>query len=259
MTGRGGAFRSTAVAVVAFGIAMGFLEATVVVYLRAAFGLDPSGLVPVHDTAAFDAFEGVELARELATLVMIAAVGWLAGRGALERLAWAAVIFGAWDIVYYAGLSIVVGWPPSLVAWDVLFLVPVPWVGPVWAPLVVSAALVGFGLAAARRLRAGRAIVVAPMRALAALAGGGLVVVSFLVDSNRVLAGDDVGLDGLAALRRRHGAGDRCDGNRARRGVFRASVEAPGSWRRRRLRVRPSPTGCSPGSTARAGPGRAGR
>ncbi len=187
----GGASWSTAVVVVAFGIAMGFLEAVVVVYLRAAMGLAPAGLVPVYDPAAFAAFEDVELARELATLIMIAAVGWLAGRGALERLAWAAVIFGAWDIVYYAGLSIVVGWPPSLTAWDILFLVPVPWVGPVWAPIVVSAALVGFGLAAARRLHAGRTIVVGPLRALSALAGGGLVVLSFLVDSNRVLAGDD--------------------------------------------------------------------
>jgi hypothetical protein len=187
----GGTLRSTAVVVVVFGIAMGFLEAAVVVYLRAALRLDPSGLVPVHDLAAFGAFEGVEHARELATLIMIAAVGWLAGRGAIERLAWAAVVFGAWDIVYYAVLRTVVGWPPSPVAWDILFLVPVPWVGPVWAPLVVSAALVGFGLAAARRLRAGRRIVVGPLRALAGLAGGGLVVLSFLVDSDRVLAGDE--------------------------------------------------------------------
>jgi hypothetical protein len=185
-----GASWSTAVIVVAFGIAMGFLEAAVAVYLRAALGLDPSGFAPVHDTAAFDAFEAVELARELATLVMIVAVGWLAGRGALERLAWAAVIFGAWDIVYYAGLWLIIGWPPSLATWDVLFLVPVPWVGPVWAPLVVSAALIVFGIAATRRLRAGRTIVVGPLRALAALAGGGLVVLSFLVDSNRVMAGD---------------------------------------------------------------------
>ena len=192
MTGRNpGAFRSTTMAVIAYGIAMGFLEATVVVYLRAAMGLAPAGLVPVHDTAAFGAFAGVEVARELATLVMIAAVGWLAGRSGLERLAWAAVVFGAWDIVYYIGLRFLIGWPASPAAWDVLFVVPVPWVGPVLAPLVVSAALVGFGLAAARRLRAGRTIVVGPPRALAALAGGGLVVLSFLVDSNRVLAGDE--------------------------------------------------------------------
>lgn len=191
MTGRRtGAFRSTATIALAYGIAMGYLEAAVVVYLRAAVGLNPSGVVPVHDAAAFGAFAGVEIVRELATLVMIAAVSWLAGRSWLERLAWAAVVFGTWDLVYYLGLWLVIGWPPSLVAWDVLFLSPMPWVAPVWAPVVVSSALVGFGLAGSRRLREGRPIAVGRGRALTALLGGGLVVLSFLVDTNRVLAGD---------------------------------------------------------------------
>ena len=181
-------FLSTAVVVFAFGVAMGYLEAAVVVYLRSA--IETGSLVPAHDPATLGTFEAIEVARELATLVMIAAVGWLAGRTRLERLAWAAVVFGAWDIVYYLGLRLAIGWPPSLETWDVLFLVPAPWVGPVWAPIVVSAALVGIGLAGARRLRAGRPIVVGPLRALAGLAGGGLVVASFLVDTNRVLAGD---------------------------------------------------------------------
>ena len=92
-----GTFRSTAVAVVAFGVAMGYLEAAVVIYLRSA--IETGAVVPAHDPATFGTFEGVEIARELATLVMIAAVGWLAGRTRLERLAWAAVVFGAWDIV----------------------------------------------------------------------------------------------------------------------------------------------------------------
>jgi hypothetical protein len=184
-----GGFWPTAVAVVAFGVAMGYLEAAVVVYLRAALEIVPSA-VPAHDPETFGTFEAVEIARELATFVMISAVGWLAGRRPLERLAWAAVVFGAWDIVYYLGLRLAIGWPPSLETWDVLFLVPAPWVGPVWAPVVVSVALVGSGLAAARRLRAGRPIVVSPVRALAGLAGGGLVVASFLVDTNRVMAGD---------------------------------------------------------------------
>jgi hypothetical protein len=182
-----GAFRSTALVVLAYAIAMGFLEATVVVYLRAALGLSPAGLVPVADATAFGAFAGVEVARELATLVMIAAVGWLAGRSGLERLAWAAVAFGVWDLVYYLGLRLIIGWPPSVVAWDVLFLSPVPWVAPVWAPLVVSSALTGFGLAGARRLRAGQPVAVGRGRALAALVGGGLVVTSLLVDTNQVL------------------------------------------------------------------------
>lgn len=115
----------------------------------------------------------MEIVRELATLVMIAAVSWLAGRSWLERLAWAAVVFGTWDIVYYLGLWLINSWPPSLTAWDVLFLSPVPWVAPVWAPVLVSSALVGFGLAGARRLRAGRLIAVGHGRALTALLGEG--------------------------------------------------------------------------------------
>ena len=187
---RPGAFRSTAIVALAYGIAMGYLEAAVVAYLRAALGWSASGVVPVHDAAAFGAFAGIEVVRELATLVMIAAVGWLAGRSWLERLAWAAVVFGTWDIVYYLGLRLVIGWPPSLAAWDVLFLSPVPWVAPVWAPFAVSAALVGFGLAGARRLRAGLPMAVGPVRAVTALLGGGFVVLSFVIDTNRVLAGD---------------------------------------------------------------------
>jgi hypothetical protein len=183
--------RSTAVVVIAFAVAMGYLEAAVVVYLRAALGIDPTGVVPLADPGDFDAFAGVELVRELATLVMIATVGWLAGRGWLERLAWAAVVFGTWDVVYYVGLWFAIGWPPALDTWDILFLVPATWVGPVWAPMAVSAALIGFGLVAARRLRAGRALGVRPVHVAAAVAGGVIVIVSFLVDSDRVTGGDE--------------------------------------------------------------------
>lgn len=189
-----GAFRSTAVAVVAFGVAMGYLEAAVVVYLRSA--IESGTVVAAHDPATFGTFEAMEIARELATLVMIAAVGWLAGRTRLERLAWAAVVFGAWDIVYYVGLRLAIGWPPTLDTLDVLFLIPSPWVGPVWAPIMVSTALVGSGLAAARRLRAERPIVVGSLRALTALAGGGLVILSFLVDTGRVAAGEPIAWTG---------------------------------------------------------------
>ena len=185
-----GAFWTTAAIVLAYGVAMGYLEAAVVVYLRAALGLGPAGVALTHDPSAFGTYGAVEVARELATLVMIAAVGWLAGRGGLERLAWASVAFGAWDIAYYLGLRLITGWPQSLDAWDILFLVPVPWVGPVWAPIVVSAALVGFGLAAARRMRGGRLIGVGPVRAVAATVGAALIIGSFLVDADRLRAGE---------------------------------------------------------------------
>jgi hypothetical protein len=189
--GEPASFRSTAVVVVAFAVAMGYLEAAVVVYLRAALGIDPAGVVPLADPADFDAFAAVEVIRELATLVMIASVGWLAGRTWLERLAWTAVVFGTWDVVYYVGLWFAIGWPPALDAWDILFLVPATWVGPVWAPMAVSAALIGFGLAAARRLRAGRPLGVRPVHVAAAVVGGVIVVLSFLVDSDRVTGGDE--------------------------------------------------------------------
>lgn len=176
-------FIGTAIAILAFGAAFGYVEATVVVYLRAALQLLPDAVV-AHDPGTFGTFEAVEIARELATLVMIAAVGSLAGKSSLERLAWAAVVFGTWDIVYYAGLRLAIGWPPSLDTWDVLFLVPTPWVGPVWAPLIVSLALVTVGLAAAWRVRAGLPIAVGPWRVTVALAGGALVILSWLLEPN---------------------------------------------------------------------------
>ena len=192
---RPGSFASTAAPVLVFGVAMGYVEAAVVVYLRSALGNVPTAM-PSLDPETFGAFEAVEIARELATLVMIAAVGWLAGRSRLERLAWAAVVFGTWDIVYYLGLRVAIGWPPSFDTWDILFLVPVAWVGPVWAPIVVSASLMVVGLTAARRLRAGRPVVVGQVRTIGALAGGSLVILSFLVDTNRVLAGDSAAWTG---------------------------------------------------------------
>jgi hypothetical protein len=182
-------FWRTALAVLLLAVAMGYLEAAVVVYLRAALEAVP-GAVPAHEASTLGTFEVVEIVRELATLVMIGAAGWLAGRSGLERLAWAAVIFGIWDIVYYAGLRLTIGWPEAFDTWDLLFLVPMPWVGPVWAPMVVSIALIVFGLAAARRLRAGGTLVLSAAHILAGLAGGALVITSFLIDADRVIGGD---------------------------------------------------------------------
>jgi hypothetical protein len=187
-------------AVVAFGVAMGYLEATVVVYLRAA--IDAGVVIAAQDPATLGTFEALEMAREAATVVMIAGVGWLAGRTRLERLAWAAVVFGLWDIAYYVGLRLAIGWPSALDTWDVLFLVPIPWVGPVWAPIVVSGALIGVGFTAARRLRHGLSMVARPGQVIAAFAGGSLVIASFLVDTNRVLAGGSVNLRAPVAGKR---------------------------------------------------------
>jgi hypothetical protein len=176
---RGGGFVATATVVVAYGIAMAFLESAVVVYLQRALGMETGVLFPLQDPAGVGELAAIEVGREAATLVMLAAVGWLAGRSWLERLAWTAVAFGAWDILYYAWLWVFIGWPPSLATWDLLFLIPVPWAGPVWSPVAVSVALVGFGLAAAHRLRAGRRVGVGPSQVAAGLLGGLIVIVAF--------------------------------------------------------------------------------
>ena len=121
---------------------------------------------------------------------MLFAFGWLLGRRWADRLAWTSVAFGAWDICYYFWLWVFVGWPHSPVTWDVLFLIPVPWAGPVWAPIAVSLALIGFGLAAARAAGSGHPPTVGFLRGAGAVVGGILVVVSFAANAPALLSGD---------------------------------------------------------------------
>jgi hypothetical protein len=122
-------------------------------------------------------------------MVMLVAVGWFLGRRWEDRLAWTSVAFGVWDIGYYLWLWVFVGWPHSPLTWDILFLIPVPWAGPVWAPGAVSVALIGFGMVAARRTGAGRIPQVGPVRGAAAVAGGLLVVASFAANAPALLSG----------------------------------------------------------------------
>ena len=172
-----------------YAVAMAYVEAAVVVDLNGALGQQVGALFPLRPELRSGPLIVIEVGREGATLIMLATVGILAGRSAVERLGWSAVAFGTWDIGYYAWLHVFTGWPPDLGTWDVLFLIPVPWTGPVWAPLAVSAALLGFGLAVARRLRAGGVVRVSPWHLVAGLAGGLLVVVSFTLDAGRIAAG----------------------------------------------------------------------
>lgn len=182
-------FRATAVAVVAYAAAMAYLEAAVVVYLQLAQGSPVGAIFPLRPASEAGSLVPIEAGREAATLVMIATVGLLVGRSRLERLAWGAVVFGVWDLGYYAWLHIFSGWPPSLFTPDVLFLLPVPWVGPIWSPVAVSATLVGVGLAAASVLRSGRQLTVAGWHWAAGLAGGTLVILSYTLDAGRLIRG----------------------------------------------------------------------
>jgi hypothetical protein len=187
--GRDLSFRWTAIAVVAFAVAMAYLEAAVVVYLQGALAAQVGAIFPLRPASEAGDLMAIEAGREAATLVMLGAVGILAGRSGLERLAWSAVAFGAWDIGYYGWLFVFSGWPRSLGTTDLLFLLPVPWVGPVWSPVAVSAALVAVGMAGARLVRRGARLRLTRRDWLLGLAGGLLVILSYTLDAGRVMDG----------------------------------------------------------------------
>jgi hypothetical protein len=138
-----------------FGIAFGYVEGAVVVYLRAlggpvrtAAGL-PNDLFPLVKTSQLGKHLPIvktEVVREAATIVMLATVAAAATRTFPGWLAAFSIVFGAWDLSFYAALRMLLGWPPSLMTWDLLFLIPVPWVGPVLAPSIVSITLVAGGI-----------------------------------------------------------------------------------------------------------------
>jgi hypothetical protein len=183
------AFLRPALGVIAFGLAMAYLESAVVVYLNGALDGRVGEIFPLRPVEPVDDLFLIEVGREVATLVMIASVGVLVGSTAVERLAWSAVLFGAWDIGYYAWLWIFSGWPGSPGTVDLLFLLPIPWVGPVWSPVAVSFALVGFGLAAGRRARRRVPIRLGFRHVAAGVGGGLLVILSYTLDSGRVIDG----------------------------------------------------------------------
>lgn len=122
---------------------MAWVESAAVVYLRTLVGrLEPYQANPLP---RFDRLEWTELVREAATLVMLFAVGWLAGRTWRSRLGYTLIAFGLWDIFYYVFLKMICGWPRSWLDWDILFLLPLPWWGPVLSPMLIAALMVAGG------------------------------------------------------------------------------------------------------------------
>lgn len=118
-----------------FSMGMAFLESMVVVYLRRLFY--PEGfhfpLVLLDDHTYY-----LEIFRETATLLMLVSVAYVAGRQWLQAFAWFLYSFAIWDMFYYVFLKLILGWPESFLTWDILFLIPVVWDGPVLAPLLSS-------------------------------------------------------------------------------------------------------------------------
>ncbi len=131
--------------VVAFAAAMAWVESAVVYYLRTMVDrIEPYQPNPLPLSGPL---AQVELARELATMLMLLTVGMLAGRRWRSRLGYSAIAFGTWDILYYVYLNLICGWPDSLLDWDILFLLPLPWWGPVIAPMTIAALMIVWGTA----------------------------------------------------------------------------------------------------------------
>jgi len=144
--------RGRLVALIVFAAAMGWLEGVVVVYIRTMLGIAHRPTFPPQSEimarmAALPWLIPTEQTREAATLIMLAAAAWLAGRGWRARAGAFLVAFGAWDMVYYVALYAMLRWPPSLATMDLLFLIPPGpwWYQPVWLPVAISCGMIAGG------------------------------------------------------------------------------------------------------------------
>jgi hypothetical protein len=135
-----------------FAVAMAWVEAAVVFYLRMM--IDRTEPYQPTPFPIIGGIAPVELVREAATLIMLLTTGILGGQTWRSRLGYAAVAFGVWDIFYYVFLKIICGWPHSLLDWDILFLLPLPWWGPVLAPVSISLLMILWGTFASQFERA---------------------------------------------------------------------------------------------------------
>jgi len=127
----------------AFAITMALVESAVVFDLRTMVDrLEPYQADPLP---LIGKLGPVELVRELATMIMLLTVGMLAGKKWPQRLGYSAIAFGVWDIFYYVFLKVMYGWPHSLLDWDILFLLPLPWWGPVLAPMLIACLMIIWG------------------------------------------------------------------------------------------------------------------
>lgn len=198
------AWKRTVLALLLFGTAFGYLEAAVVSYLRALHeparqqfypGRPAGELFPLLTLDQLHAARGgqdrilpVEVGREASTVLMLAAVALAVAENAAEWAAAFVIAFGVWDITFYLFLKALLGWPASLLTWDILFLIPVPWVGPVLAPVLVSAAMVGAGIWHLRRTAQSRPIHIGAWHWIGILGGAGVILMSFMLDYRNVMS-----------------------------------------------------------------------
>lgn len=163
---------------------MAYAEAAVVVYLRLIYY--PEGfsfpLKPIPDTIVL-----TEIMRESATILMLFSIAALSSKKTWERFSYFLFCFGIWDIFYYIWLKILLDWPSSLFDWDILFLIPLPWVGPVIAPVTVSLLMIAFGLIIINMFHHGYEFRPSMFSRILAAAGTGMILLSFMRDTDAAL------------------------------------------------------------------------
>jgi hypothetical protein len=129
--------------VIVFAAAFAFVESAVVTYLRAIYY--PQGFsFPLQIMSS--SHVSVELIREFSTIVMLIVVGLLAGTTRWQKFSYFLIAFGVWDIFYYVWLKVILNWPATLFDWDILFLIPLPWIAPVIAPILISLVMIVGGI-----------------------------------------------------------------------------------------------------------------
>ncbi len=160
-----------------FSIAMAYLESAVVVYLRELYypeGFNfPIKLIPEKIIL-------IELGRELATILMLLALAMVTGKLFVERISYFLFAFGVWDIFYYLWLKVFINWPVSIFTDDLLFLIPVPWISPVLAPVLVSVVFILFSVFALKKTERGIIVKYNKISIAFVLIGVVLILISFV-------------------------------------------------------------------------------
>jgi len=170
--------------VASFAIAMAYLESAVVVYLRELYYPDgftfPLKLISEKILL-------IELGREFATIIMLLTLAMIAGKIFAERVSYFLLSFGLWDIFYYLWLKVFINWPDSLLTDDLLFLIPVPWISPVLAPVLVSIVFITFSILALKKVELGFRIQSDKINFVLILFGVVLILLSFVWDFEKRL------------------------------------------------------------------------
>ncbi len=164
-------------------IAFAYIESSVVVYLRTLYY--PEGFrFPVKDMPL--SLFLTEVGREAATIVVLLALSRLVVQRPKLRFFLFLYCFGVWDIFYYLWLKVLLDWPGNLLDWDILFLIPVPWVGPVLSPILISLFFIAAAVAVNHQESRGRSVIFHRVDGLLELLAAVIIIGSYLWETDSI-------------------------------------------------------------------------